>query len=238
MNVVWRMLGFHLLAHAGARLPARYARLVTVALLVVSNLVPLLGALMGWMGLGDVFAVYWLENVIVWFFATIRIATAKGVAVSDPDRTGPTSPLASAAFFCFHYGIFTVVHGGFTIVMIAMSSSGFVHYGSWLIAAAALFVSHLLSLVIHWFGRGERLVTTPGQAMFWPYPRMLVLHVAIIASFFLLLRGLAEDGTANEVLPVVLLVGLKLTIDIVLHVRERIRAALAAASGDASEQKA
>ncbi|RJS46524.1 DUF6498-containing protein [Nocardioides cavernaquae] len=215
MNVVWRILGFQLLAQVGARLPARYARLVTVALLVVSNLVPLVGAAMGWMSLGDVFAVYWLENVIVWIFSTIRIATAKG----------PTSPLASAAFFCFHYGIFTVVHGVFTIVMIAMTGSGFVHYRSWLIAGAALFVSHLLSLVIHWFGRGERLVTTPRQAMFWPYPRMLVLHVAIIGSFFLLLRGLAEDGTADEVLPVFLLVGLKLTIDIVLHVRERVRAA-------------
>lgn len=225
MNVLWRILGLELLAQLGSRLPARYARLVSVAMLVLANLVPLLGAWQGWMGVGDVFAVYWLENVIVGFFTCVRMLSATGPLLGPSVKSGVQSRVGMAVFFCFHYGLFTFVHGVFTAIIIGFSGTGFVNYRAWGWAALALFLSHLFSLMVHWFGRGERVGVPVSTVMFWPYPRMLVLHVAIIASFFFVMRGLVDGGKGNEFLPVLILVGLKVAVDVFLHLRERARAA-------------
>lgn len=221
MQVLLRILGLQLLAELGARLPAAYARAVSVTLLVVANVVPVVGVWAGWMQLGDVFVVYWLENVIVGLCTVIRIATAEGPETSQQGRT---SRGFLAVFFCFHYGIFTIVHGVFTLVMVGFSG-GFESARSWLWAGLALLISHVVTLALYWFGQGERRFVAPSRAMFAPYPRMLVLHVAIIASFMLVVRSQVENHQAQPLLPVLMLIGLKLAVDVGLHLAERTRAA-------------
>ena len=60
------MLGIELLARFAARLPGGMARLATAVLLVVVNLLPVWAVVEGRAGMGDVFLVYWFENVVVW----------------------------------------------------------------------------------------------------------------------------------------------------------------------------
>ncbi|HET6560307.1 MAG TPA: DUF6498-containing protein [Marmoricola sp.] len=206
----------------GTTKPARAVSL-SMLVLVVMNLLPIVGVLKGDLTLGDVFVVYWLENVIVGALTVVRILTA-GEAPAGPSRW------FLAPFFCVHYGIFTAVHGVFTGVLVAMvGGTDELSPAAVLGGAAALALSHLVSLGWNWFRQDERSAVTPSQAMTAPYPRMVVLHVAVIASFFLLFALLGAgpgdpfEGTsslAGSVGPVVILCALKTVLDASLHARE------------------
>ena len=219
---------------------------VSVLLLVLANLVPVAGVFAGAITLGDVFLVYWAENVVVGAFALVRIVTARGAYSKTSAGKEPTiwigskaneQPLSSMShqssavllglFFCFHFGIFTIVHGVFTFSLVGMVTGfGEVSPRAVLFTLAALVVSHGYSLAVHWFRGGERDRRSPSEAMGAPYPRVMVLHVSIIASFFLLVgSGLdsvidpQQPSTARELLPVLLLTALKLGVDVLFHVK-------------------
>ena len=55
--------------------------------------------------------------------------------------------------------------------------------------------------------------------MMAPYPRMLVLHVAVIGGFFLVVG--TDRGDDSSVAAVALLCVLKTVVDLGLHLRER-----------------
>jgi hypothetical protein len=211
---------------------------MTTLVLVVMNLLPIVGVLLGELTLGDVFVVYWLENVVVGLLTVVRILTARGGEATQGAST-ITGRGFLAAFFCVHYGLFTLVHGVFTAVLV-----GFVGGLDDLSSAAvlggtvALTASHLVSLVWNWFRGGERSDASPSQAMGAPYPRMVVLHLAVIASFFLLFAGLGLGtelgagtgdpfaggaGPVGPVGPVVILCGLKTALDAWLHAKQHQR---------------
>ena len=99
---------------------------VAVALLVISNLIPLAGVLWLDWNLMLILALYWVENGIVGVINVVKILTARGTAepsmrVSINGR--PASSLSragTAGFFCVHYGIFWVVHGIFVFTFIPL----------------------------------------------------------------------------------------------------------------------
>ena len=219
MNTILRYLGVLLVARLAARLPGPLARLVTAVVLVVVNLLPVWGVMTERIGMGDVFLVYWIENVVVWACGIVRTATAEG-----PGRTvavttnGVPGDMSSAKFFALHYGIFTLVHGVFAIIMAAVVGlkGGL---GQVLLLSFAITASHLFSLGVNWFGRNERKVVSPGQAMFAPYPRMLVLHVGIIIAFGVALDGWEHGENGNDqVAAVAVLCVLKTLVDLGFHV--------------------
>ncbi len=118
MNVLLRVLGLNLLAHVGSRLPSRTARTTTSILLIAANLLPLVAVLTGAAGVGDVFVIYWFENVVVWFTSTIKILTARGGMAGDVQLA---DNVLTAAFFAFHFGMFTLVHGVFSFILAGMT---------------------------------------------------------------------------------------------------------------------
>ena len=237
MNTLLRFLGIQLVASAAARLPGPLARLVTAVVLVVVNLLPVWAVMTERIGMGDVFIVYWIENVVVWACGIVRTATAEGpgkgtVAVTTNGRPGDMS---SAKFFALHYGIFTLVHGVFAFVM-AFLAGGDLHPGTWLLAGLTLALSHVGSLWLNWYDGGERWRVSATTAMWQPYPRMLVLHVAIILGLGLALRSVGSSdtpGRLEELAPVLLLLGLKTGVDLALHLWERRRARSATPVGTA-----
>ena len=220
MNTVLRFLGVLLVARLAAQLPGPLARLATAVVLVVVNLLPVWGVMTERIGMGDVFLVYWIENVVVWACGIVRTATAEGpgkgtVAVTT---NGVPGDMSSAKFFALHYGIFTLVHGVFAIIIAAVVGlkGGL---GQVLLLSLAITVSHLFSLGVNWFGRDERKVVSPGRAMFAPYPRMLVLHVGIIIAFGIALDGLEHgDQTESQVTAVAVLCVMKTLVDLGFHV--------------------
>jgi hypothetical protein len=238
VTALLRILGVELMAHLGRTLPAPVARILSALMLVGANLLPVWAVVEGRLGMGDVLLVYWFENVVIWFATTMRILTARrpsrrpflrGPAGRPGDfgrleetlsaKTWVTGDPALALFFALHFGIFTVVHGIFAAVLAGMSGLR----GSlldWVAAAAAILLSHMLSLGLHWLGRGERRAVSPGWAMAAPYPRMLALHVTVVVGFFLL--GGPDGRTAHEVATVVLLMGLKTALDLCFHLGEHL----------------
>jgi hypothetical protein len=215
----------------GEQGPSR-APLLSSAWLVLGNLLPLWAVWAGHMSVGDVFVVYWIENVAVWAITIAKVGTARGTGTPgggtftlngkpvDPASTGPL-----AFFFALHYGIFTLVHGVFAFVM-AFQIGGDLHPTSWMLAGLALALSHLGSLWINWFGEGERWQVSAVSAMWQPYPRMLVLHVGILVGFTLVPESVGPGGASGfeQLGPALVLLGLKTVVDLALHLRERSRA--------------
>src|SRR5687768_3492797 len=76
--------------------------------LVAANLVPLIGVLFfGWPLLA-LLTLFWLENVVIGVLNVARMLLA------DPrDAALWGAKALLVPFFCFHYGMFTAVHGVF-----------------------------------------------------------------------------------------------------------------------------
>lgn len=136
-------------------------------------------------------------------------------------------------FFVMHYGIFWIVHGVFVFLLplfAGLSSPTFdpdapgfgfgpmdfgpLPFDGLLLGAVLLTASHVVSYFTNYIGRGEYLVATPGGQMISVYPRVIVLHVTIVAGAGVI----ALFGTPLAAL--VLLVGAKTVIDLVLHLRQ------------------
>lgn len=217
------------------------APLLSSVSLAVGNLLPLWAVWQGHMSVGDVFIVYWLENVAVWAITIAKVRTALGagkagaVTMTMNGRSvDPADPAPLAYFFALHYGIFTVVHGVFAFVMAFLGGGG-LHPWTWLLTGFALVLSHLGSLWINWYDGGERLRVSPATAMWQPYPRMLVLHVGILVGFALVLNSVDSADTPSglvQLAPVLVLLGLKTVVDLALHLWERSRAAPSTAGVD------
>ena len=221
MNVLLRFLGIELVARAAARLPGGLARLATAVLLVVVNLLPVWAVVTERIGMGDVFLVYWIENVVVWACGIVRTATAEGP--EDDGKTavamvnGRRRDLSTAKFFALHYGIFTGVHGIFAIIVAAIVGLDGGH-GQVLLLSLAITASHLFSLGTNWFGREERKVVSAGRVAVAPYPRMLVLHVGIIIAFGIALDGLQHgENRDDQVTAVAILCIMKTLVDLGFH---------------------
>lgn len=247
MDALLRIAGLQSMYAGLGRLDGRAARWLSVFVLVAVNLWPLSQVATGAWRPGDVLVVFWLENVVVWFWAVVRILTARGapepggtrVRVS-PDPRGCAGP-GLAAFFSVHYGIFTLVHGVFTFVLAGIVGVS-AQRAPYVLAVAALMLSHGLSTALYWFARGERDVVSPQRAMLQPYGRVVILHVVVLLSFFLVLGTTVASGAASgsaasgngpfgwlrasaEVLdvrwwPAVLLVAIKVVVDVVTHLRQ------------------
>lgn len=217
-------------------------RWASVLVVVAVNLVPVAFLAAGSWQPGDVLIAYWLENLVVGAFGVAKILTARGTPVAGSGtftltRTvgGRTTSveqsqsaggrLALAGFFVMHFGIFTLVHGVFTgLLAWSIGVSGSVR--EWGLMVLALFLSHGLSLWLHWIRGGERDRVSPSQAMLGPYGRIVVLHLVVIGSFFFVARGLdgfggAGDGASGErFVPALALIAVKTAVDVATHVRE------------------
>ena len=221
MRPLLRWLGVALLAGLAARWPGSVGRIVSAVVLVVANLLPVQAVLAGRMTMGDVFLVYWFENLVIWATTTVKLRTVEdGRTRSMATLNGRHQPPGfDATFFALHYGIFTAVHGVFSIVIAVITGLS----GSWwvlLLTMAAIAASHLVSLAVNWFGNDERLHTSAGTVMWVPYPRMIVLHVGVILGFFFVLGG-PDRSYDGEVAGVAVLCGLKTLVDLGLHLAER-----------------
>jgi len=189
--------------------------------LVAANLVPLAGVLLwGW----DAFALialFWMENVVVGVFFILRMLCAQ-----------PREPalwagkLFMVPFFCFHYGMFTAIHGVFVFSMLGgrrYDMRGYdvlepairaaADYGLWL-PLAVLVASHFFSFAWNYLYRGEFRRASLPELMAKPYGRVVVLHLAII------LGGFGAAALGSPVWALVLLLVLKIGLDLKAHLKE------------------
>jgi hypothetical protein len=197
-------------------------RQASVIALVLANLVPIFGVLVLHWEVFPLMFLFWSENLIVGVFNVLKMLT-----------NNPQSPFNWAGklffipFFCVHYGMFTYVHGVFVIGLFGggfqggrgfPSASGFwdvmrENELGW--AILGLVISHGISFVTNYLGKGEYQRVGLSQLMSQPYGRILVMHFAILGGGFLIL------ALHSPVLGLILLVALKTAFDLGSHVGER-----------------
>lgn len=200
----------------------------SVVALLVANAVPLLGALAWGWDAWRIVVVYWLENVILGVLNVGRILLAR----PDGEGSGAAHHASKAflvPFFLVHYGLFTTVHGVFVYALLgdgpsflagpggpfgalpAMVSQALEGTGAW--AGAALAGSHTLSFVQNYVRGGEWRHTTASKALFAPYGRVVVLHLAILFG------ALGATALGNALPVLLLLIAGKTALDLAIHLR-------------------
>ena len=194
--------------HSSKRRPV----LLSATALVAANLVALAGVLAGGWRVFDVLMLFWAENVVIGLLNLARM----GMVSLRRETGGP----AMAAFFCVHYGLFTLVHGVFLVTLFgppgASPLDGFAFLAAPALAwpLAALAASHGLSFLLNFVMGGEMDRTSLGRLMSAPYGRVVILHVTIIFG------GFAVAASGAPILALGLLVVLKILVDLAAHVAE------------------
>lgn len=203
-------------------------RHLSATLLVISNVIPLIGVFAWDWDVAAILILYWSENLIFGCLTIVKILVHS-----------PIGGIFSSAFFLVHYGGFCGVHGFFVLALTGVDIGDpvgadpwplwlvFVQIlvnvveqvlamapPEWIVAFAALCVSHTLSLVTNYFGRGEYKGKDTEALMMAPYKRIVVLHVAIIFG------GWGVMLLDSPVWLLVVLIAVKISIDVYTHLKE------------------
>jgi hypothetical protein len=205
--------------------------------LLLANLVPVIGVLYLEWDASSIIVLYWAENLIVGGFTLLKMLLV-----------GKAGALFKMLFFCVHYGGFCAIHGIFVLELTRFAGEQFTPAAaaSWpgplallqlfiglvqqVLAAApeafiwgciALLLSHGTSFLLLFIGQQEYRHTTVNELMKAPYQRIVVMHIAVIAGGFLVVRLGSPLGLLFA------LVALKTGMDIMLHNRSHRRSAAA-----------
>ena len=208
---------------------------LSIAALMVANLVPLIGVVfLGW-DAAAIVLLYWLENLIVGFFNILRM-----LLVSTESRSKQFQKLFMIPFFCVHFGGFCAVHGFFLLAFFKIGSPDNVMApsGAWMgpfiflqllygvvmqlwhgrppgleWPALGLFVSHGISFIKNFINGKQYLSLKMKDIMSRPYKRIMLMHVAIIIG------GLLVMKLGSPVALLCVLILLKIGLDIWPHVK-------------------
>jgi hypothetical protein len=171
-------------------------RWLDLSLAVATATVIAWGVLIGGWSVFIVMALFWFENVVIGAFNVAKMLTsgARGAALA--------ASVFTAAFFSIHYGLFTAVHGIFVAALFGAQDLGkgaldgglfppllhmvdrlLVDRDAWM-AIAALILMHAVGF-IQWAIDSRGQPTPLPALMRAPYGRIVVLHVTLIASGFL-----------------------------------------------------
>lgn len=220
-------------AESGREDTRSFATTLTMAVLIAANTAPLVGVLFFDWKVFEVMALFWVENVFIGVLNLLRMGTI--LVLRKRIETIFLGP-----FFCFHYGMFTLVHGVFVMTWFGpkdaegnpvfdafnKGADPFEHpidaflpmFDGLYWAAAALFFSHFVSYLVHFLMRGEYRTTNGGELMSKPYGRVVVLHITIIIGGFLAM------ATGENMYALALLVLLKIGMDIGAHRKQHAEA--------------
>lgn len=212
-----------LLVHPSLR-KARIA--LSLATLLIVNLLPLAGVVVWGWKLFDLIVIYWLETLVIGGFGIIRMALTTGWFA-----------LFVVPFFIVHFGGFMAGHFVFLTMMFSDRGGGgfseiprrlhdmIVAEGLW-VALIGLAISHglgfLFMFLLPWLRRrrqgrplhAEADPNDAGGAMFGPYRRVVVMHLSILFGAFLV------TAFGNNFAFLALLVALKTASDLYLMRRQ------------------
>lgn len=209
--------------------------LPSAGLLIIANLVPIYGVFFLDWNVFPILLLFWMENVLMGLFNVVKMLMV------NPSSAGAWgAKLLIIPFFFFHYGMFTLAHGIFVFALFGgyfNELEGFPTADSlvqvisdfqldW--AILALFLSHAISFVLNYVGRGEYKKAKLKELMTQPYGRVVILHITIIIGAFLVML------TNAPIFVLVILLLLKIFIDISTHAREHRKYAIRS-PGDTGE---
>ena len=176
--------------------------------LVGANLIPLFGAIFWGWSIFEIVVIFWAENLVVGFYTLLRILPARS---PDAKPWFFLGNLATSLFFTVHYGIFNFVHGAFIGSLLGQGRHPGEMGGEALWTLGALVFSHGFSYVRNYLIPGRFRETTAVKEMFKPYPRIVVIHVAILFG------AVAIQSLGSPMILLVILVAGKTALDLGLH---------------------
>ena len=211
-----------------------YLTNIPLIALVAANLIPLWGVVSWEWDAFNVVLLYWSENIVVGFYTILKMAFAK---VSHPAEH--LGKLFMIPFFTIHYGGFCAVHGFFVLTLFGKGEADFMSGNTWpcffvflqmllnvikhaysimslemRYAMGALFVSHGVSFVYNYLIKGEYAKIKPDKLMGSPYARIVIMHLAVLFGAFLTMALGSPVGI------LIILVGLKTSLDVIFHLRQ------------------
>ena len=184
----------------------------SVVVLLLSNLLTIALAVYQHWDIYVVMWVYWGQSVIIGYFNFRRIMDLKrfstaGFMINDqPVKPTPQTQRQTAVFFALHYGIFHLVYLGF-LGADANVAGGFPLFNV-LVCIGVFYLNHWFS---YRYNREQEQDRVPniGNIMFFPYIRIIPMHLMIIAGFTFL-------GSSTRTLIIFLL--MKTAADVAMHV--------------------
>lgn len=179
----------------------------SLILMVISNLVPLFGVFtLGW-DVGTILVLYWLETVVIGALNIPKMWACEG---------GLGSKIFLTPFFIVHFGGFCLGHAAFLGAMFGAEETlkSLLFGGPIVWTALVFFLSHLFSMFVNFFGKKEYEGRLPNEQMFYPYGRVIIMHITIIIGGGLVM------ALGAPVFALILLIGLKLLFDIIAHTME------------------
>ena len=187
------------------------AALITSAqLLILANIITIVLAVWQKWDLNILLWVYWFQSVIIGFFQAKKISdlkqfSTKNFRIND-QSVEPTESTKRwvVRFFLFHFNFFHLAY----FVFLA-GRPGEVVWTYVFVGAGAFFLNHLFSYRLN-EGNDSTQVPNIGTMMFFPYARIIPMHLIIIFGSFL------SFTTFN----LVLFLSLKTVADLIMHVVE------------------
>jgi hypothetical protein len=193
----------------------------SVLFLLVANIVPLYGVFFNHWQVFPILLLFWIENIVIGIFNVLKMMMASpGLSINW------LAKIFMIPFFCFHYGMFTAVHGVFVFGLFGgyfttgasfpdqfplFQAIGDFQLG-W--AILALFLSHCYSFAMNYIGKGEYKKASLKDLMAQPYSRVVLLHLTILIGGFLVM------ALGSPVFALLLLIVIKVFIDVQSHLRE------------------
>lgn len=189
----------------------------SLILLVLSNLITMATAIFQNWNINDLMLAYWGQSVIIGMANFIKILTLKNFDAGGMTMNGKVLDAGSAAknatafFFLVHYGIFHLVYGVFLAAFAAADPSQAINFLSVLGIWGLFFVNHFISLINNWPKEREKKQNL-GKMMFFPYFRIIPMHLTIILGGAL--------GLLHQSLVTLIFMSLKTFADIAMHMVE------------------
>ncbi len=195
----------------GQRLRSALAADRSAQMLLLSNSIVMALVLVQQWSLINLLWVYWWQNVIIGFLNWRRIVNLKEFSSSGLKIDGrlventPKTRKEVAWFFLAHYGLF---HLAYLIFILGIndekSPEGVMHTA---IGLSIFLVNHVFS---HYYNRKQDSSgkTNIGAIMFFPYLRVVPMHLVIIAGAWL---------TQESIWALFIFLLLKSVVDLIMH---------------------
>ena len=194
---------------------------LSLFLLIISNIITIILAITQHWNLISIMWIFWVQSIIIGVFNFIRILTLKEFSTENfKINNHPVDPTKStkkftAFFFLAHYGFFHLAYMLFLLSNNAELNGVPVAYNLSLnlseiigiiIMGMIFFGNHLFSFIYN-YEKDSKKVRNIGTIMFFPYARILPMHLAIVFGLFLI----------NDSRSILIFLILKTIADIVMH---------------------
>jgi hypothetical protein len=184
----------------------------SVVFLLLSNMFTILLALYQQWDVGELMWIYWGQSVVIGYFNVHRILdlrqfSTEGFRINNrPVKPTRKTQRDTAVFFALHYGFF---HFAYMVFLVTDTQvRGVLAWAGVAVCVFAFYLNHRFSYRYN-SKREERRVPNIGSIMFFPYVRIIPMHLMIVA-------GSRLAGDSNTGLLVFLL--LKTVADVAMHV--------------------